>query len=134
MDLSRLVNDRRLLSGLIIVLVIVPGLVAGLFLSGPSWFCTEMGCPCQGVEGERSCNSCFSTDYIFFTGLINVKQRCTAPEMIECRNGKQVDRRVDYTQQSCQSNLELLGVNGNYLFNDPDQAVSGSPSRLQSQE
>lgn len=106
---------------MVLVVLLLTGWLGGYLQPGSAWSCTEMGCPCQGVEGERPCNNCFSTDYVFFTGLFNLKQRCTAPETIECRNGDQVDRRVDYTQQDCQLKLELLGVNWHYLFDNPEQ-------------
>ena len=58
-------------------------------------------CPCEGVSGERPCNSCSFSDHIFTTGILNVVQQCRASEIIICENGAQVDSRIDLENKKC---------------------------------
>ena len=111
--------------GIIIISVIVLGFVIGLILPGILMTkCTEMGCPCEGVSGERLCNSCSYSDHIFTTGILNVVQQCWASEIITCENDAQVDSRIDFENKKCRTDWHILGFNLGDIRTNPRQGVS----------
>jgi len=81
---------------LIIVLVILlaVNLVANLFWSRE--FITGLGCPCEGIDGERECNDLSKSGPYFITGIFSVYQDCPGKEILICEDGVQVDTRADY--------------------------------------
>lgn len=101
---------RGLLAGFLLILFLMAGLLTGLVLPRSSLGCTKKSCPCQGDEAEKVCNNCFSTNPLFFTGLINVRERCSSPKIIECENGKKADSRIDKQRRECELRLKLLGL------------------------
>jgi hypothetical protein len=91
----------------LIVLGFVIGVIGSMVLS-KAIGCTEMYCPCEGVEGERPCNSCGYTKPIFVLGIVNVYQSCGGKEIIICENGEQADRRIDITE--CTTHWNIPGI------------------------
>ena len=87
------------------------GLIIGAVLPETNEGCTEMGCPCEGVSGERPCNSCSFSDQIFTTGILNIAQQCRALEIITCENDAQVDSRIDLENKECRTNWYIFGFN-----------------------
>lgn len=61
---------------LVFLLLFSIGFVIPFFLSSENIMCTEMGCPCEGVEGERSCNSWTLSKSAFTSGLVNIVEKC----------------------------------------------------------
>ena len=93
--------------GIAIVLIAVLGFVMGALFPETSEGCTERGCPCEGISGERPCNICFFSDPIFITGILNVVQQCEAPELKVCENGVQIGSRVDLANKKCRTDFYL---------------------------
>ena len=89
----------------IIVLIIILGFVIAAFIS-ESTICTKMGCPCRGIEGERPCNSCTISNYIFVSRVINIANVCDATEIITCENDLQVDKRFE--KSDCKYELRFF--------------------------
>jgi len=116
----------ELIIGIIIVSVIVLGFVIGIVLPEINEGCTEIGCRCEGVSGERSCNSCSFSDHIFTTGIINVVQQCRVPEIIICENDAQVDSRIDLATKKCTNDWYVFGFNLRYLGTNPEKTVSNT--------
>ena len=85
-----------------------------------------MGCPCEGVSGERPCNSCSFSDHIFTTGILNVVQQCRASEIIICENDAQVDSRIDLANKKCRTDWYILVFNLRYLSTNPDEDASSN--------
>jgi len=113
-----------LITGIVIVSVVVFGFVIGTILLETNEGCTEIGCSCEGVSGERSCNSCSFSDPIFSIGLLNVIQQCRAPEIIVCENNVQVDTRIDLENRRCRTDWYIFGFNLRYLGTNPEESVS----------
>ena len=112
----------RLIIGIIIVSAIVFGFIIGA-VPEINWGCTQMACPCEGVSGERPCNSCFSSDHIFTTGIVNVVQQCGASEIIICENNTQVDTRIDLENKRCRIDWYIFGFNLRYLGTNPEEPI-----------
>lgn len=108
----------------IIVSVIVLGSIIGTVLPETNEGCTEMGCPCEGVSGERPCNSCYFSDPIFTTGIVNVIQQCRASEIIKCENNTQVSSRIDLKNKICRDDWYIFEFNLRYLGTNPEEPVS----------
>ena len=85
------------------------GLIIGAVLPETNEGCTEMGCPCEGVSGERPCNSCSFSDHIFTTGILNIAQQCRAQEIIVCENDVQIDSRIDLENKECRIGWYVFG-------------------------
>tara|TARA_Y100000034_G_scaffold111318_1_gene144325 strand:+ start:1452 stop:1763 length:312 start_codon:yes stop_codon:yes gene_type:complete len=79
---------------IILLIIIVLGFAIG-FLIPEIWACTALGCPCTNIEGERECNSCDISNYIFVTGVINLVNSCDGQEILSCSNNEQVGKRID---------------------------------------
>jgi len=95
------------------ILIILFGIVLISFLIGAvipnlGYGCTEMACPCQGVMGERPCNSCSSTNAFFISGIINVVKNCGGKEIIICENNQQTDMRIELDKSGCDYDLYIL--------------------------
>ena len=116
----------ELIIGIIIVSVIVLGFVIGAIIPETNEGCTEIGCRCEGVSGERSCNSCSFSDHIFTTGILNVVQQCRASEIIICGNDAQVDSRIDLANKKCTTDWYVFGFNLRYLGTNPEKTVSNT--------
>lgn len=101
----------ELIIGITIVSAIILGFVIGIFLPENNEGCTKMGCSCEGVSGERPCNSCSFSDHIFTTGILNVVQQCRASEIIICENNAQVDSRIDLANKTCRTDWYIFGFN-----------------------
>jgi hypothetical protein len=86
------------------LIFIVLGFVLGVIIS-ETIGCTELGCPCN-IDGERPCNSCFF-DSIFITGILNVLRECRGAEIFTCKNGIQVDSRIDFN--NCKIEFQIFG-------------------------
>ena len=99
----------RLIIGIIIISVVVLGFIIGTILPETDPGCTVMGCPCEGVSGERPCNSCSFSDHIFMTGILNVVQQCRTLEIITCENDVQVDSRIDLENKECRIDWYIFG-------------------------
>ena len=108
----------------IIIIIIAIGWIIGLFLNENNQGCTELGCPCRGVTGERSCNTCFSSNTIFATGILNVVKQCRSSEIITCENNVQIDSRIDSENKNCRTDWYIFGFNLGYLFTDPEKTVT----------
>jgi hypothetical protein len=108
----------------IIVSVIVLGFLIGVILPETDVGCTEMGCPCENVSGERPCNSCSFSDQIFTTGVLNVIQQCGASEIIRCENNTQTNARIDLQNRKCRTDWYIFGFNLRYLGTNPEEPVS----------
>ena len=115
-----------LIIGIIIVSVIVLGFVIGAVIPETNEGCTEIGCRCEGVSSERSCNSCSFSDHIFTTGILNVVQQCRASEIIICENNAQVDSRIDLATKKCTTDWYIFGINLRYLGTNPEKTVTVS--------
>lgn len=113
---------------IIIVSVVVLGFVIGAILPRTEISCTLMACPCEGVSCERPCNSCYFSDNIFTTGIINVVQQCSASEIIICENGDQVDSRIDLENKKCTVDWYIFGSNLRlrYRNTNPEEIVSSN--------
>lgn len=112
-----------LVLSLVLILFVSVGFAAASF-SDESTFCTEMGCPCQGVEGERKCNSCTSSECVFLTGVINIKEICRANEVITCENNTQVNSRIDWDNKDCSTKTTLFGFDLNSRRNQKSVSYS----------
>ena len=110
---------------LIIISVIAIGFIIR-FIVPTNQACTERGCPCEGISGERPCNTCSISNHIFTTGLINVIQQCRASEIIMCENNSQVDTRIDLENKECTVGWYVFGFNLKYLGNNPEETVSNN--------
>ena len=96
---------------LIIIAIIVLGFIIGAVLpetEGGS--CTLMACPCDGVSGERLCNSCSFPNHIFTTGILNVVQQCPAQEIITCENNQETGKRYDIGEDGCEYDWNFFGI------------------------
>lgn len=109
---------------IIIVSIVAIGFIVALIIPETNVGCTEMGCPCGGISGERPCNSCSISNHIFTTGLINVIQQCRASEIIMCENNVQVNSRIDLENKECETDWYIVGFNLKYLGNNPEETVS----------
>lgn len=112
--------------GIILLSFIVVGFAIGAIIPESNGGCTEMACPCEGVSGERPCNSCSLSDPIFMTGVVNVIQQCGASEIIQCENNVQVGSRIEKKDNSCRADWYVLGLNLRYLGTNPEKPVSSS--------
>lgn len=115
-----------LVIGIIIVSVIVLGFAVGAVLPDISGGCTLMACPCEGVSGERPCNSCSFSDYIFATGILNIVRHCSASEIVICENDAQVDSRIDLENKKCRTDWYIFGFNFRYFGTNPEEGVVNS--------
>ena len=103
-------DKKKLIVLIILAIIIILSFLIGLFF--PKYeFCTEMGCPCEGIVGERPCNSCTNINPIFVTGIINIVKTCSAQEVILCENGINVGGRIDIDENSCKIKLQFFGIN-----------------------
>lgn len=102
-----------------VVILFILGFVIPVLFSSGRTACTMMGCPCVEVEGERPCNSCTRSRPVFNLGLIKTVEKCRGTEIITCKNDKQVDRRVDFSNQECRYDWYAFGINLRYLGNNP---------------
>lgn len=99
---------------LIIVLsVIILGFIVGLAIPKFGGGCTEMGCSCIRINGERSCNTCTWSDPIFITGILNIVQQCGAQEIITCVNDVEISKRADIENKDCKTNWYFFWLNIN---------------------
>jgi hypothetical protein len=111
---------------LIPILIIFLGFIVAALLPSRGTICTLTGCPCEGVEGERPCNTCSFSKPIFTTGLLNVVQSCSAQEIVFCENNKAVDRRIDFDNKECEYDWYVLTFNLRNFgrrFEDPTQVM-----------
>lgn len=115
-----------LILGIIVISVIILGFAIGIVLPESSLGCTEIGCPCEGVSGERPCNSCSYSDHIFTTGVLNIVNQCRASELIICENNVRLDSRIDLENKECTANWYILGFNLRYLGTEPEKTVSNN--------
>jgi len=117
-------HSKLLISGtFLLALLIIGGFIAGYFISGTA-SCNLKGCPCSGIEdldpseqditeinetaSEIPCNSCSSHDPVFYTSVVNIVESCSGTEKLTCKDGKQVDRIVEY--DDCSYELSLFGI------------------------
>jgi hypothetical protein len=84
-----------------------------------------MACPCEGIVGERPCNTCLSSDRLFTTGLLNVTKQCEAREIMVCKNNAQPASRLDTANQKCQIKWNILGIDFKNV--SEKQAVQSQP-------
>ncbi len=97
--------ERKKLAGYSAIGFVLLSFLAGLVVN-PSMQ-TLMDCPCElqqidnsTQDGEVPCNSVTTTDYIFFTGVLNVYQEKEGQEIIMCENGERVGEKVRYDEVS----------------------------------
>lgn len=67
--------------------------------------CTAVGCPCdkivqtnfsenpevENMTGERDCNTCSSSKYIFHLGVLQIYKHCTETQVYVCEAGEKTD-------------------------------------------
>lgn len=109
---------------IVFIIFAVAGFLVGAIFPKKDIACTMMWCPCEGVVGERICNTCFFSDYLFATGIINISRRCRASEIIVCENDKVVDSKIDMENKKCSIELSVFGFNLKNLWANPETAVS----------
>jgi hypothetical protein len=85
---------------IIILILILLGFVLAPIINTTTYaerFCTEKACLCSQYQDrtEVPCNTCGSTQYYYFTGLLNLGRNCKAQEIIICEDGSQIDRKLD---------------------------------------
>lgn len=108
-------NHRKFSNKIFLVAV---GAILGIallgFLAGAlkpaSTLCTELACPCTGVDGERPCNTCSREKPVFVTGIFNIVQTCSGREIIKCRNGMQADTRIDFSNANCTYRFDFIKI------------------------
>jgi len=91
---------KEIIIPLVIIGILVLSLVIGNLMPDIG-MCTMMGCPCEGVEGERPCNTCTNSKHILSFGIVGLVKTCNSKEIMVCENGVQVDTRYDIDEASC---------------------------------
>ena len=108
--------DRKVLvAGVSVIAVLAVMFIAG-FLAAASMSssrtaaCTEMWCSCEGVEGERPCNTCYKEEPVFILGIINVIRTFHGTEIITCENNEKTDSRIEFEEGDCTYNWYFFGT------------------------
>lgn len=105
MNKKKLSEKVFLVAGALFLAFFLLGFITPFFIASGRTACTLMACSCEGVQGETPCNICYYEKPIFITGLLNVFQSCSGRELIFCSNGKQIGRKTDFSEGSCNYRL-----------------------------
>lgn len=97
----------------IILTLIIIGFIIGLSISKFGVGQTLIACPCQGINGQRTCNTVTWGDPIFISGILNIVQQCNTKEIIICENGIEVDKNIDFKDKDCKTKWYFFWSNIN---------------------
>jgi hypothetical protein len=115
---------KRFVIGITIIVFLLLGFITAAFLPSEGIACTMMGCPCEGVDGERPCNTCTTSKPVFMLGLFNVAEVCHDSEILVCENNRTADTRIDFDKGRCRLDWYILGTNLKYLLTSPERPAS----------
>ena len=101
--------SKKIIVLLAIAAFIVYGFLMGAIFGSRTSICSKKGCGCFNQPNEVPCNSCASTDSIFYTFIINYDKDCSSKEIVLCEDNKIVGKRYDVDEKSCRYNFKLFG-------------------------